>query len=1130
MPKSFLNGPHSSEFWTESQAATVQIGDVTTAGPGGELTLTNTGTAVNQVLDIQIPRGLGGAPTVRLGNVTTTPNAQGNIVTNVGTSDDLVLDFAIPRTIMQDADRVLVVGSDGAFASSNISVAQLAPLAGATSNIQLQLDTAQEQSSGGAVANVLSALAHPNRLVTVDPSGNIAANFMPAIETAGLWYLQGLRGNIQEQIQTKQPAITSGPLLTVLAGTLPANSVVVSDSTGLLATVPGADVLWYTDGLQGNVVEQLLTKQLRIHGAVRNVTDAQLDPDKLLVSAADGTLAVSNVSVEKSGFLTGIDTNVAEALASKQPLITGAASSLASDFLTPDTVCITTAEGKLGSSNVSAQVLPQISDLRGDLEMQLAAKQNVITQGPLTTILNDPLVPTKVVVSTSNGTFGSSNVDSTALRSLVGLTNALQEELTAKQTSVDPATSAGISVLVDTLVPSKFLISNANGYVATSNIDIRYLELVQGLTTSNVEQRLMDLQPRITGGANSVTQSLLPPNRILVSTEDGTIGTTGQTLDVLDHVQDLTSDLEQQLVSKQPVIAGAASSVVSNQLEPGSVVISGASGKLEASNIAASKLWYLDGLGENLAQALNSKLTSNLSPSLASIAYDDLQADRVCVSNAVAQITTSELVSASNLWYLDGLRSDTVDQIDALYAQPLAGAVANITYQSLPGGRTLVSDSSGNLAASSLTSQKLWYLDGLRDNVESQLQSKQALVTGAATSVLATDFQDGTSNVVVYDAQGKLADSKLPHSTFAHVAGLRSSAQAQLDAKHPLLAASSDITVGNVTLTQFATGATSLDTLEFFGDGGDGNLYAGFGSMNLSRDMYFENVTLGSSDFMNPNGCRIFVSGTLNLANANPGCLSASAGTVNSYNLNRPAAPRSVTVGGGGYGGSPYAADPDGQGHSLSNGGNGGNAGVRYDGAAWGKGGIISSRMSIDRPILELVNPALRVFINGGAGGGGSLTTDIGTPVDTQRGMPGAPGAGVFLMCCRKLVLGSLNHAYIRVRGSNGGNLIGSPQDGAGGGGGGGGGYVFVVYGSMTGIGRIDAGGGDGGVTFSRGHPTGPTGGDGGGGGTIQLCKLSTGQMLTVVGATGSAAPPPTGVFGSAALGGAGGSCIASFF
>lgn len=115
----------------------------------------------------------------------------------------------------------------------------------------------------------------------------------------------------------------------------------------------------------------------------------------------------------------------------------------------------------------------------------------------------------------------------------------------------------------------------------------------------------------------------------------------------------------------------------------------------------------------------------------------------------------------------------------------ITGGATSITSSNLTASRALVSDGSGKVAASSVTSTELGYLDGVTSNIQTQLNAKAAAsdltshsgdttkhitaaerstwnnkqdaITGAASTITASNLT--ASMVMVTDSSGKVAAS-----------------------------------------------------------------------------------------------------------------------------------------------------------------------------------------------------------------------------------------------------------------------------------------------------------------------------------------------------------------------------------
>lgn len=98
---------------------------------------------------------------------------------------------------------------------------------------------------------------------------------------------------------------------------------------------------------------------------------------------------------------------------------------------------------------------------------------------------------------------------------------------------------------------------------------------------------------------------------------------------------------------------------------------------------------------------------------------------------------------------------------------------------SLTANSAVVSGADGTLEASTVTSTELGYLSGATSNIQTQLDGKQATVTGAATTIVSNDLT--VSRVLVSNASGKVAASDVSTTVLGYLANVTSDIQGQID-------------------------------------------------------------------------------------------------------------------------------------------------------------------------------------------------------------------------------------------------------------------------------------------------------------------------------------------------------------
>lgn len=326
-----------------------------------------------------------------------------------------------------------------------------------------------------------------------------------------------------------------------------------------------------------------------------------------------------------------------------------------------------------------------------------------------------------------------------------------------------------------------------------------------------------------------------------------------------------------------------------------------------------------------------------------------------------------------------------------------------------------------------------------------------------------------------------------------------------------------------------SNGTIGLDDYAF-GDGSDGDITVNSGSFSsgpissnsLTRDAYFNNLTIDNTYTLNPNGYRIFVKGTLTLTGtgkiARNGLTGTAGGngTSNAGNGNYAA---------GGVAGAATAGLAAGSISGALGGSAGGNGGQSSNGTVAGSIGVVGTSAGTLANSIGAGSPAAS---NGVAGvdstvaGGGAVTGALSNTVTNPPMMPRNPIFAIPLHFFNGTSIGYMAGSNLATGGSGGGGG-GATTGGSGGGGGAGGsgggcGGLVVVSAKAIVSGAnnsIQALGGTGGVGGNGGTASAGQSGGGGGGGTggtggvvVVVYKTMSGTTITsaaVAGGTGGA-------------------------
>ena len=162
-------------------------------------------------------------------------------------------------------------------------------------------------------------------------------------------------------------------------------------------------------------------------------------------------------------------------------------------------------------------------------------------------------------------------------------------------------------------------------------------------------------------------------------------------------------------------------------------------------------------------------------------------------------------ISNTEFQYLNGVSSAIQTQLDAKQAT-ITGSATTIDTESLTANRAVISNGSQKIAVSDVTDTELGYLDGVTSAVQTQIDSKQATITGGATTITSSDLT--ASRALQSNGSGKVEVSDVTTTELGYLDGVSSAIQTQLDAKQ----------TSDAQLTDIA-GLTPTDSNFIVGDG-----------------------------------------------------------------------------------------------------------------------------------------------------------------------------------------------------------------------------------------------------------------------------------------------------------------------
>lgn len=221
---------------------------------------------------------------------------------------------------------------------------QMIYLRNVTSDIQIQLNAKQ---------------------ALIDASNRLNANLVGTgvVDNTEYSYLDGVTSGIQGQINAKQATIT-GAATTITSANLTVNRALASDGAGkvIVSAVLDSEQNQLI-GVSGNIQTQLNGKEPTITGAASTITSANLLVSRIMVSNSSGKAAAGLASEAESNFLVGVTSSIQVQLNAKQATITGAATTITSSDLTVDRVVISSGAGKIIVSSVTSIDLLQVPNI-----------------------------------------------------------------------------------------------------------------------------------------------------------------------------------------------------------------------------------------------------------------------------------------------------------------------------------------------------------------------------------------------------------------------------------------------------------------------------------------------------------------------------------------------------------------------------------------------------------------------------------------------------------------------------------------------------------------------------------------------------------------------------------------------
>ena len=388
----------------------------------------------------------------------------------------------------------------------------------------------------------------------------------------------------------------------------------------------------------------------------------------------------------------------------------------------------------------------------------------------------------------SESTYRTGNVNIT--KANIGLGNV--DNTADANKSVNYATSAGSATSATKAT------QDGNGKVISSTYE----------TKTDASAKLTEAKTYADNAANTVKNDLL--------------NGAGGAYDTLKELGDLIDDNTDAIDALESVAAGKANAVHTHAISD----VTNLQSTLDAK---ASSTYLKDNYITNTR--IKDELTSTasnyvLSAKQGTILKGQIDSLSTTVSgkadashtHTVANITDLT-ATATELNYMDGVTSNVQAQLDSKANSTHNHAATDITSGTLSSNRlptvpitkggtgaTTAAAAISNLGITA-TAAELNYVDGVTSNIQTQLNSKQDKITGAASTIVSDNLT--TNRVLISDSDGKVSASSISGGELSRLSGATKNIQDQIDTLDEVVDSKvskyGDTMTGNLTIEPTST-------------------------------------------------------------------------------------------------------------------------------------------------------------------------------------------------------------------------------------------------------------------------------------------------------------------------------------
>ena len=254
-----------------------------------------------------------------------------------------------------------------------------------------------------------------------------------------------------------------------------------------------------------------------------------------------------------------------------------------------------------------------------------------------------------------------------------------------------------------------------NGKALSSDITLYGTDIPIDNTTGadNVKEYIDNLDITISGAASTIKDDDLTQNRAVISNADGKIAVSEVTSTELGYLDGVTSAIQTQIdnkVTKNNNITAATKCKITYDAK--GLVTAGAD--LAASDIPDLSATYIATTQKGVANGVATLDANTLVPAAQLPAATTTTKGAVIVDSSISSSSTNPVQNSAISTALNGKQAT------------ITGAATTIASSNLTASRALISNASGKVAVSSVTSTELGYLSGVTANIQNQIDNLEA--------------------------------------------------------------------------------------------------------------------------------------------------------------------------------------------------------------------------------------------------------------------------------------------------------------------------------------------------------------------------------------------------------------------